>query len=195
MAGKSSRVKPSPNSASHLWLPQGKNKHRILMFRSKEYCFRYNIPYLLDKPGCGHQVGAFKTKLIFIKCCKWKQDNNYGHHHRYQWPGKGWGVPCGRRHVGPARHSGGSSHLLQVHHHHHPTYYRCITIIISPTTGASSPPNLLQVSSIGSMIMISIPKRAPVNKLLLKGEDTRRWLRVGVMVKYFFSHFSIVIKT
>ena len=27
--------------------------------RTKEYCFRYNIPYMLDKPGCGNQVGVF----------------------------------------------------------------------------------------------------------------------------------------
>ena len=33
MAGKSSSVKPSPNSASHLWSPQGKNKYRRLIFR------------------------------------------------------------------------------------------------------------------------------------------------------------------
>ena len=54
----------------------------------------------------------------------------------------------------------------------HPTYYRCINNIIPPTTDASplSSLNLRHVSSIGSMIMTSIPKKAPVNKLLLKGD-------------------------
>ena len=77
----------------------------------------------------------------------------------------------------------------------HPTYYRCITITIQPTTGFIERFNDLDINlKKSSKIQIQRNLNTPINKLFSKGEDTRRWLRVGVKVKYFF-HFSIVIMT
>ena len=145
MGGRSSRARLFPNSPFHLSLLQGRFHVWVLkswMFLcrihvwvliSRTY-FRYNIPYLLDKPGTGHQVilllsnwsliawqskqsNCFHYGYDVLRYCYHLQrmftminDNQY--HHNV--PGEGGGVPGGRTNAQPAWHSRGSSNLLQV---------------------------------------------------------------------------------